>query len=75
MPEYPGLTVESPMGSKRRLVLWAPPRSGFTLLMEAMMVLLSQTGMAVAEAFRTLRNSAPAAARAFLARGSSPRKH
>lgn len=35
-------------------VPWARPGVGFTLLMEAMMMLLGQSGMAVAEAARTL---------------------
>jgi transposase len=35
-------------------VPWARPGVGFTLLMEAMMMLLGQSGMAVAEAGRTL---------------------
>lgn len=43
-----------PDGVKTVAVPWARPRSGFTLLMEAMMVLLSQTGMTVAEAARTV---------------------
>ena len=45
-------------GVKTVAVPWARPRSGFTLLMEAMMVLLSQSGMSVAEASRTVGESA-----------------
>jgi transposase len=41
-------------GVKTVRVPWAEPGSGFTLLMEAMMVLLAQSGMSVAEAARTL---------------------
>lgn len=43
-----------PDGIKTVAVPWARPRSGFTLLMEAMMVLLARGGMAVAEAARTV---------------------
>jgi transposase len=50
----PRIDGGEPDGIKTVAVPWARPRSGFTLLMEAMMVLLSQTGMAVAEAARTL---------------------
>lgn len=39
-------------GVKTVAVPWARPESGFTLLMEAMMVMLARTGMAVAEAAR-----------------------
>ena len=37
---------------------WARPESGFTLMMEAMMMLLAQSGMTVAEAGRTMDVSA-----------------
>lgn len=45
-------------GIKTVPVPWSRPGSGFTLLMEAMMVVLSQTGMAVAEAARTIGETA-----------------
>lgn len=54
----PRIDGGDPDGIKTVAVPWARPRSGFTLLMEAMMVLLSQTGMAVAEAARTLGETA-----------------
>jgi transposase len=41
-------------GVKQVRVPWARPRSGFTLLMESLMVLLAQTGMTVAEVARTV---------------------
>jgi transposase len=47
-----------PDGVKTAEVPWARSGSGFTLLMEALMVLLSQTGMTVAEAARTLSENA-----------------
>lgn len=54
----PRIDGGEPDGIKTVAVPWARPRSGFTLLMEAMMVLLSQTGMTVAEAARTLGETA-----------------
>lgn len=54
----PRIDGGEPDGIKTVAVPWARPRSGFTLLMEAMMVLLCQTGMAVAEAARTLGETA-----------------
>jgi hypothetical protein len=54
----PRIDGGEPDGIKTVAVPWARPRSGFTLLMEAMMVLLSQTGMAVAEAARILGETA-----------------
>jgi transposase len=50
----PRIDGRQPDGVKTVAVPWARPDSGFTLLMEAMMVLLSQTGMTVAEAARTM---------------------
>jgi transposase len=50
----PRIDGRQPDGVKTVAVPWARPGSGFTLLMEAMMVLLSQTGMTVAEAARTI---------------------
>jgi len=41
-------------GVKRVEVPWARPHSGFSLLMESMMVLLARSGMTVAEAARAL---------------------
>ena len=41
-------------GVKRVAVPWSRPQSGFTLLMESMMLVLAQSGMTVAEAARTL---------------------
>ena len=48
-----------PDGVKTIEVPWARPGSGFTLLMEAMIVMLCQTGMTVAEAARTVTETAP----------------
>jgi len=50
----PRIDGREPDGVKTVAVPWARPGSGFTLLMEAMMVVLSQTGMTVAEAARTM---------------------
>ena len=50
----PRIDGRQPDGVKTVAVPWARPDTGFTLLMEAMMVLLSQTGMTVAEAGRTV---------------------
>jgi transposase len=50
----PRIDGGQPDGVKTVAVPWARPGSGFTLLMEAMMVVLSQTGMTVAEAARTM---------------------
>lgn len=44
----PGVSV------KRAAVPWARPHSGFTLLMESMLLLLAQSGMTVAEASRLI---------------------
>jgi transposase len=41
-------------GVKRVAVPWARPQSGFTLLMESMMLVLAQSGMTVAEAARVV---------------------
>ena len=41
-------------GTKTVEVPWARPGSGFTLMMEAMMVLFTRNGMTVAQAGRTL---------------------
>jgi len=54
----PRIDGGDPDGIKTVAVPWARPRSGFTLLMEAMMVLLSRTGMTVAEAARTVAETA-----------------
>ena len=54
----PRIDGGQPDGVKTVAGPWARPRSGFTLLMEAMMVLLSQTGMTVAEAARTVAETA-----------------
>jgi len=45
-------------GIKTVPVPWSRPGSGFTLLLEALIVLLSQTGMTVAEAARTIGETA-----------------
>jgi transposase len=50
----PRIDGGEPDGVKTVEVPWARPGSGFTLLMEAMMMVLTQTGMTVAEAARTL---------------------
>ncbi len=50
----PRIDGREPDGVKTVAVPWARPASGFTLLMEAMMVVLTQTGMTVAEAARTM---------------------
>ena len=50
----PRIDGREPDGVKTVAVPWARAGSGFTLLMEAMMVILSQTGMTVAEAARTV---------------------
>jgi transposase len=50
----PRIDGREPDGVKTVAVPWARPSSGFTLLMEAMMVVLTQTGMTVAEAARTM---------------------
>lgn len=50
----PRIDGREPDGIKTVAVPWARPGSGFTLLMEAMMVVMSQTGMTVAEASRTI---------------------
>ena len=55
----PRIDGGTPDGVKTITVPWARPGSGFTLLMEAMMVLLCQSGMAVAEAARTVTETAP----------------
>lgn len=47
-----------PDGIKTIEVPWARAGSGFTLLMEAMIVMLCQTGMTVAEAARTVTETA-----------------
>jgi hypothetical protein len=40
---------------------WARPQSGFTLLMEALVVMLARTGMSVAEAARVMGEYSAAA--------------
>lgn len=47
-----------PDGIKQVEVPWARPGSGFTLLMEALMVILARTGMTVAEVGRVLVETA-----------------
>ena len=47
-----------PDGVKTAAVPWARPGSGFTLLREAMIVMLCQGGMTVAEAARTMSEHA-----------------
>ena len=54
----PRIDGGTPDGVKTIAVPWARPGSGFTLLMEAMIVMLCQTGMTVAEAARTVTETA-----------------
>lgn len=54
----PRIEGGEPDGVKQVQVPWARPGSGFTLLMEALMVILAQTGMTVAEVGRvTVENA------------------
>lgn len=48
-----------PDGVKTVAVPWARPGSGFTLLLEAMIVMLCQGGLTVAEAARTVSRARP----------------
>jgi len=54
----PRVAGGEPDGIKTIEVPWARPGSGFTLLMEALIVMLCQTGMTVAEAARTVTETA-----------------
>jgi transposase len=46
--------MDDESGVKLAEVPWARPQSGFTLLMEALVVMLARTGMSVAEAARVI---------------------
>ena len=54
----PRIDGGTPEGVKTIEVPWARAGSGFTLIMEAMIVMLCQTGMTVAEAARTVTETA-----------------
>jgi transposase len=54
----PRIDGGAPDGVKTVEVPWARPGSGFTLLMEAMIMMLCQTGMTVAEAARMVTETA-----------------